>query len=155
MTVRVSNVGLAARKMSGSRTTPASVADSLSQGRTGGSVLGRAVPDRVVDSWPELEPRGCEAADADDAYRGVDADASLVGPVHILQIEKQRQLIDDQCGSGAVSNCGRGMATVPFSAAQRDGPEAGEHADPDVVMVKMFAADTIPPPLGPCPALIQ
>jgi hypothetical protein len=63
-----------------------------------------------VRRGPELETRRNEAAEADDADRGIDAGTPLLGPVHVLQIEQQRQFIDNQCRTGAVANCSHGPA---------------------------------------------
>lgn len=43
-----------------------------------------------------LRPGHGHAAGGDDAHRQIDAHAPLLGPVHILQIQRQRRLIDDQ-----------------------------------------------------------
>src|SRR5512143_2391869 len=88
------------------------------------------------------EGRGCEVhpADRDKADRGVYAFAAVVRPVHVLEVEQQRELVDDQGGATAVRRGGYRMPPVTLLPAQRDPTDTGQQGDPDVVVVKVLAA---------------
>ncbi|WP_205523183.1 hypothetical protein [Streptomyces sp. RLB3-17] len=70
----------------------------------------------------------------------VDAEPSLPGPVDVLQVQQQGELVGDQGGSGAVGGGDRGMANSAFVTAYGDQPDAREGGDAEVVVMQVLPA---------------
>ena len=105
--------------------------------------------------WPERHARDDRGAGGDEADRDVDALAAVGGPVDVLEVQQQGQLVDDHCVRGTERDRRRGVAPLLLGSAQADGSHRRQHRDADVVVVKVPAAQLIPPPAGPWPARIQ
>src|ERR1700710_234213 len=110
-------------------------------------------PTRVT---PKRQTRDDQTAGGDHGYRHVDTLAAVPGPIHILEVEQQRELVDDERRRRPVGKCGSRMVAVLIGSAQPDGTHHSEQGDADVVVVKMLTADahtttrgtvTIPDPM--------
>jgi hypothetical protein len=102
--------------------------------------------EQATDDGDGGEGRPTERGGADPE---VDRDPPLLGPVDVLQVEQQCELVDDQRETGAVGQCRDGV--VPsLATVDRDPSGTGDHADPPHVVVQV-----LPPTLrfwnGPLP----
>ncbi len=77
----------------------------------------------------------------DGADAEIHRDPALAGPVHVLQVEQQRELIDDQGQAGSVAERHGRVAALAVLAAHRDRPDPGEHRDSPHVVMQVLAAD--------------
>src|SRR5579875_3912712 len=80
------------------------------------------------------------AGQRDVSHAEVHRDPALPGPVDVLQVQQQRELVDDKREPGAVAERHQRVPAVPVLAADGHAADAGQHADPPHVVVQMLAA---------------
>jgi AAA domain len=97
------------------------------------AALGNLADDRQAG---EVARHQRTAADAD-----IHRDAALLRPVHVFQVEQQRELVHDQRQAGAVGERGGRVAAQLLIAPDRDRTDACQHADAPHVVVQVLAAD--------------
>ena len=90
----------------------------------------------AVPAVPRSKTRPGDAADAD-----IDRDPALLGPVDVLQVEQQGELIDDERQAAAVADGDRRVTAVPLLAADGDLADGGQQADAPHVVMQVRAAD--------------
>jgi len=125
----------------------------------------RQAGQRRAAAGPAVEGRDVREAgrgDADQQQRGdpgrdedrVDRDPARAGPVHVAQVQDQRELVEDQRGPRAEQ---RGEPGPPAEQVRRGGDpghparDHEHHAEHHVVQVRVAAGDVARPPadLGP------
>ena len=74
------------------------------------------------------------------AHAQVHGDPALAGPVHIPQVQQQRELVHDQGQRRAVADRHGRMPPVPVLAADGDRADPGQQADAPQVMVQVRPA---------------
>ena len=74
-----------------------------------------------------------------DGY--VDRDPALPGPVDVLQVKQQGELIDDEGQSGAVADGDSGVTALPFLAPDGHRADTGQQANAPHVVMQVLAAD--------------
>src|ERR1700733_15771738 len=97
---------------------------------------------KAAGPLPEYRQSGEHAARGGDAAdRHVDRDPALLGPVDVLQVQQQRELVHDESEPDTVGDRGRGVPVQLLVAADRDPSYAGQHSDAPHVMVQVLAAE--------------
>src|SRR5580700_11679792 len=99
------------------------------------------LPDAAAQGTEQGQGGEVGAGQGAGADTEVDRDPALLGPVDVLKVQEQRELIDDEGQPGAV---GQGHGRVPTAgvlAVDGDGADAADHADAPHVVVQVRAAD--------------
>jgi uncharacterized protein (TIRG00374 family) len=105
-------------------------------GFTGGLVLMLSLQPSEHRQRREVGPGQGDAADTD-----VDRDPALPGPVDVLQVQQQGELVDDEGQAGAVADGDPRVAAMPLLAADGDRADRGQHGDAPHVVMQVLAAD--------------
>src|SRR5215472_6752716 len=98
---------------------------------------------------PPAHPRAHERAAGEVAAHRrdgtdpeIDRDPALPGPVHVTQVEQQRELVHDQGEPAAVADGHHRVPAGPLLAPDGDRPDTGQQPDPPHVVMQVLAADT-------------
>jgi len=110
---------------------------------------GQLATQLAYDGGPQGCPGEGQSADRDHPDGEVDAGASLLGPVHVLEVQQQCGFVGDQSRRRTEGQCGRRVPVVLLLAANGDRPDAGQQRDAEVVMMEVLPPKLIPPPAGP------
>ena len=100
-------------------------------------------PDADVEERQRVEAENQQSGDGDGGEHRIDRSSAVLGPVHILQMQDQRELIENQRSPDAEKGCrGRefGYSPVdPQSHHRHPGDHDEDHTDNDMVDVQPTA----------------